>query len=74
MLVPAPTDWDVERFCGVGVAMLATSSLLRPRLRFRRLLAMPELRLDQRPLTLWPMVAPMPLTLADMVFFVYGRA
>ena len=52
--MPAPTDCEALRVwgAGAGVAMLATSSLVRPRLRFRRLLAIPELKDDQRPLTL----------------------
>jgi hypothetical protein len=48
--------------------------LVRPRLLFRRLLAIPELRLVHKPLILWPTLAPIPLTLAAIDFLVYGSA
>ncbi len=73
IFVPAPTDCEVFRG-GLGASIRATSSLVRPRLRFSKLLAMPELKLDHNPLTLWPTLAPIPETLAEIVFFVYGSS
>lgn len=68
IFVPAPTDVEEmgTRDCG-GASILATSSLVNPKLRFKILLAIPELRLLHSPLILWLIFVPIPLTLAEIV-------
>ena len=59
----APLDAGARRTCGPDMDCEAVSwpSPVRPRLRFKRLLAMPEVKFVQRPDTLWPTRAPIPV-------------
>src|SRR5262249_10223214 len=75
--VPAPTDRGTRFFCRCSISFVA-SLLGIPRLWVRSVLAMPLLKLDQRPDMLWPTRAPIPVRpwlagAPNMPFLVYGR-
>jgi len=70
ILVPAPTEIGATGDCE-SLVKEAASSPVRPRLRLMRLLAIPELKLDQNPLTIVPIpVSPWVAEVPNMPFFV----